>query len=59
MCCEYSLDCWLNKETLQNPTAKENLCYPDQVTREALDGVLVFVGKNEQVPVSKIMASAG
>lgn len=34
---EYSLDCWLNKETLQKPTARENLHCPDQVIRETTD----------------------
>lgn len=59
MCHEYSIDYGLNIETLQKPTARENLYGPDQVIREAVDGGLVFVGKNEQVTVPKIMVSAG
>lgn len=56
---EYSLDYGLNIETLRKPTARENLYGLDQVIREAVDGVLVFVGKNKQVTVPKIMVSAG
>lgn len=59
MCHEYSLDYGLNIETLRKPTARENLYGLDQVIREAVDGVLVFVGKNEQGTVPKIMVSAG